>query len=79
MAATGAPLALAISTVSPIWSPWPWVTRMRAQASQSRNGSLIRRVAKPWIDKDGGAGAFKFHGGVPVKGYFDAFTDKFQS
>ncbi len=28
IASTGAPVRLAIGTASPMWSPWPWVSRI---------------------------------------------------
>ena len=56
IATTGAPVRLAIATVSPMWSAWPWVSRIVVAATSSalivafglpvRNGS-IRRVVSP--------------------------------
>ena len=50
IATTGAPVRLAIATVSPMWSPWPWVSRIVVAAASSaliaalgfpvRNGSI---------------------------------------
>ena len=50
MATTVAPVRLAMATVSPKWSPWPWVSRIASAATSSadaaafglpvRNGSM---------------------------------------
>src|SRR5947209_19477549 len=55
IATTGAPERLAISTVSPKWSPWPWVSRITVGSTSSaaiaafglplKNGSLKTRVS----------------------------------
>ena len=39
-----------------------------------RHRGLERRITEPGIDEDAGAGALEFHGGMPVKGYLDAFA-----
>src|SRR4051794_14857611 len=56
MATTGAPVRLAMSTVSPRWSPWPWVSRTVVASTSPasaaalglpvRNGSM-RTVVEP--------------------------------
>src|SRR3954471_6186133 len=56
MATTVAPVRLAMSTVSPRWSPWPWVSRITSGCTSSavaaalglpvRNGS-VSTVAPP--------------------------------
>ena len=43
--------------------------------SQGRDGGLQQRVAEPGVDEDTGAVALQFHGGMAVKGNFDAFPD----
>ena len=50
---TGAPVRLAIATLSPMWSPWPWVSRIASASTSAARDRRLRVAGQERVDQHG--------------------------
>ena len=70
IATTGAPVRLAIATVSPKWSPWPWVSRIVVAATSSARDRRLRVAGQERVDQDRRVAVGEREAGVAEKADF---------
>ena len=64
IATTGAPVRLAMSTVSPMWSAWPWVSRIVVGSSSSALDRRLRVAGQERVDQDAACRRRQLEAGV---------------
>ena len=70
IATTGAPVRLAISTVSPKWSAWPWVSRIVGRVDVVGGDRGLRVAGQERVDQDPRVAVGELEAGVPEKTHF---------
>ena len=67
IATTGAPVRLAIATVSPMWSPWPWVSRIVVGGDVVGADRGLRVAGQERVDQERRVAVGELEAGVAQK------------
>ena len=74
IATTGAPVRLAIATVSPMWSPCPWVSRIVVAAASSALIAAFGIAGQERVDQNGRVPVGELEASVSQKAHFHLFS-----